>query len=306
MSAHGTYPIALAHGFARFDALREFFVSSPKNPFSRLISRILAALRARGKETDKLHYFRGVGSFLEADGFTVRPTSVGFAESVEQRAAKLKAELERVLKETGARKVHVIAHSMGGLDSRYAITKLGMAERVASLTTVGTPHHGSSFADFKQENKLRRELIETIDRVIDVGGLASLTTRECAKFNREARHAEATNGVFYQVYSAHQERKDVFTLLQGSWEVIDGAERDGGGNDGLVSVRSQEWEAELRGDGGEVKKIERRKFPLPADHLNECGWWDLREGIGSRDKFEEAVKRVYLGIAKDLRARFPA
>ena len=45
------------------------------------------------------------------------------------------------------KKIHIIAHSMGGLDSRYMISKLGMADRVLSLTTISTPHHGSPIAD---------------------------------------------------------------------------------------------------------------------------------------------------------------
>ena len=40
--------------------------------------------------------------------------------------------------------VHVLAHSMGGLDSRFMISSLGMAQRVLTLTTLGTPHRGSS------------------------------------------------------------------------------------------------------------------------------------------------------------------
>jgi len=38
------------------------------------------------------------------------------------------------------RKVHLFAHSMGGLDARHMITHLGMANRVRTLTTIGTPH----------------------------------------------------------------------------------------------------------------------------------------------------------------------
>ena len=53
-----------------------------------------------------------------------------------------------ILEETGAGKVNIIAHSKGGLDSRYAISKLGMAPFVASLTTINTPHRGCEFADY--------------------------------------------------------------------------------------------------------------------------------------------------------------
>lgn len=45
-------------------------------------------------------------------------------------------------------RLNIIAHSMGGLDARYyAISWLGLAERVASLTTIGIPHLGTPLAD---------------------------------------------------------------------------------------------------------------------------------------------------------------
>lgn len=41
--------------------------------------------------------------------------------------------------------MYIIGHSMGGLDARYAIGRLG--DRVAGLATIGTPHLGSPVAD---------------------------------------------------------------------------------------------------------------------------------------------------------------
>ena len=44
---------------------------------------------------------------------------------------------------------HLIAHSMGGLDSRFLITHLQPTSdnRILSLTTIGSPHRGSPIAD---------------------------------------------------------------------------------------------------------------------------------------------------------------
>lgn len=36
---------------------------------------------------------------------------------------------------------------MGGLDARYYVAALGGAKHIASITTIGTPHHGSHIAD---------------------------------------------------------------------------------------------------------------------------------------------------------------
>ena len=52
------------------------------------------------------------------------------------------------MQKTGCGKVNIIAHSKGGLDSRYAISKLGSDKYVASLTTINTPHHGCLFAEY--------------------------------------------------------------------------------------------------------------------------------------------------------------
>ena len=53
-----------------------------------------------------------------------------------------------IVRETGCEKVNVIAHSKGGLDTKYAIAKLGMNKHIASLTTINTPHNGCEFADY--------------------------------------------------------------------------------------------------------------------------------------------------------------
>ena len=65
---------------------------------------------------------------------------------VETETGRLLGTVEEARASTG-RPVHLIGHSLGGLDSRFLISKLGMADRVLSLTTIGTPHHGTPLAD---------------------------------------------------------------------------------------------------------------------------------------------------------------
>lgn len=52
---------------------------------------------------------------------------------------ELKENILRIIEESGCQKVNIIAHSKGGLESRYAITHLGLSSCVASLTTINTP-----------------------------------------------------------------------------------------------------------------------------------------------------------------------
>ena len=92
-------------------------------------------------------YFRGIPHALRTAGYSVpQPPSLNTAGSIVDRATDLKRYLES---EPGvsAQQVHLIAHSLGGLDARYMISRLGMAQRVLSLTTIGTPHLGSPIAD---------------------------------------------------------------------------------------------------------------------------------------------------------------
>lgn len=264
------YPILLAHGIARFDFLQEMLTRLPG------IGEVLG---------DRFHYFKGIKSFLEAHGFEARHTSVDFAGSVKRRAEQLARQVER------AGKVHIVAHSMGGLDARYMVVNIaGMAEKVATITTIGTPHHGTVFAD-RGLTPERRRLIDALKPVLHLEGFEDLTTEACRKFNADSLEREAGNSVVYQTYASAQERAAVFLPLQVSHEIIEKVE---GANDGLVSLTSQAWVPELAGK----KTIAQKRFPFPADHLNEVGWSDASEG--PREAFEAKVKAVYLEIAEGL------
>src|SRR5436190_23024830 len=84
-------------------------------------------------------YFRGLPEALEQAGNRVLVPSLSMTGGVAERARQLKAYLDR---EAPNEPVHLFGHSMGGLDSRYLITHLGMSDCVLSLTTLGTPHRG--------------------------------------------------------------------------------------------------------------------------------------------------------------------
>lgn len=288
------FPIVLAHGIARFDILRQLVHDELNLPPNEI--------------EDKLQYFRKVRTFLEENGFSqVSNANVNFAGSLKMRAAGLKSDVEGVLAETGAERVHIIAHSMGGLDARMMIVDSGMADRVASLTTIGTPHLGTVLAN-RVLGFGGRLLIKAVQDAIrlDLNGFKDLTTTACNAFNRRARDAEAKNNVFYQVYSSYDEGAQMFLPLIGSWTLIRAFE---GINDGLVSVRSQMWESELIASDGTPKQIIQREFPFRADHLNQTGWWNLSETLDGQiggnpvqEKlhYEQQVRDVYLEIALNL------
>ena len=82
--------------------------------------------------------------------------------------------------------VHIIAHSMGGLDSRILIGNnyQGVGDRVASLTTLSTPHRGSPVADLLaggESEDLRRQWADKLNAAVSLlgmntGALVDLTT----------------------------------------------------------------------------------------------------------------------------------
>lgn len=54
----------------------------------------------------------------------------------------LKPKIEQVMKETGKSKVIIIAHSMGGLVSRYYIQNMSGTQKISALYMLGTPNEG--------------------------------------------------------------------------------------------------------------------------------------------------------------------
>jgi pimeloyl-ACP methyl ester carboxylesterase len=98
-------------------------------------------------------YYYGVQPFLQKEyGSTINLVMVAptlpRADSVKNRGTALKAAIEEELKKRPAgTRVHILAHSMGGLDSRWVIAEGGLADSVASLTTIATPHRGTTLGD---------------------------------------------------------------------------------------------------------------------------------------------------------------
>lgn len=94
-----------------------------------------------------LEYYFRVADDLEAAGHQVYTTEVDPLQRIEVRAGELAEQIDAILAASGADRVHLIAHSQGGLDARYLISSLGYGDRVATLTTIATPHRGSRVAD---------------------------------------------------------------------------------------------------------------------------------------------------------------
>ncbi len=94
----------------------------------------------------------------ERGGHDVHFAVVPPYEGVPSRTRVLWAHVQDILQETGAEKVNLICHSLGGLDCRYLVSPGGVhweipaghqeiVHAVASVTTVSTAHRGTRVAD---------------------------------------------------------------------------------------------------------------------------------------------------------------
>jgi triacylglycerol lipase len=194
-------------------------------------------------------YFPGISELLRAAGNTVLVPRLSPTGGVADRAAQLKNFLDR---EMPREPVHIFAHSMGGLDSRYLISRLGMAHRVLSLTTLGTPHRGSPFADWCIR-RLKRLLSPMFQMAgIPVQGFYDVTTDVCRRFNAEVPDAPGVR--YFSVAGRHDG-----SLLAPEWLLSHSIVlREEGPNDGVVSIASASY--------GESQEI------WEGDHLSLVNW----------------------------------
>jgi triacylglycerol lipase len=187
----------------------------------------------------RLAYFQGIDRAIQDRGHPIIIPSVHPTSSIAMRARQLKTHILRELKKLGKtdQKVIIIGHSMGGLDARYMISKLGMEDRVAALMTVCTPHRGSPYADWCLLNLGKRlgglRLMKILN--LDIQALSDLTTANCSEFNEKIADAP---GVKYFSVSGARPWTKVPPFAMHAWRVITAAE---GANDSLVSVTSSKW-----------------------------------------------------------------
>lgn len=85
---------------------------------------------------------------LTADGRDVRivtPTGSG-TQDLRDQATDLGAEVDTVLKETGAPSVDLVGYSAGGVVVRIYVADLGGGSHVRRVITLASPHHGTDLA----------------------------------------------------------------------------------------------------------------------------------------------------------------
>ena len=211
---HLRHPIVLAHGGFGFDEIA------------------VAGRRHR--------YFRNIAEELALPGLEFYRPRVAPRAPIAVRAGTL----VKLLRALPGDRFNVIAHSMGGLDARFAIARLGLADRIASLVTIGAPHHGTPLAD--------APFARATARLLGVAALADLAPDALERFNHAVPDVA---GVAYCSVVAASDLSETNPLL---WPTHLYLSAHGGRNDGIVPQESQRW-------GKVLREIE-------ADHWAQVGW----------------------------------
>ena len=247
-----------------------------------------------------ISYWGRIPAYLQERGAKVYYGNTDGWCTIEQGAADLKAAVEKALAATKAEKVNIIAHSKGGLEARYMISSLGMAGKVASLTTISTPHRGSKtmdsivgmIPDFALRGiGLMGNAVRFVwgDRHPDFyAGVKSLGTANMAQFNQKNPDQA---GVYYQSFAGE--------LPTGSHDVILAITRQAivdieGANDGMVGVESAKWtnfRGVLRGAAGRG-----------VSHLDEADFrradFEIEPILGAT-----TIRGFYAAVAADLKQK---
>ena len=93
-----------------------------------------------------IDYWHGIPDTLMKNGATVYATKTSSVHDSEFRGEQLLRQVRTISAITGKKKVNLIGHSHGGLDSRYVAAVA--PELVASVTGVSSPSQGSKMADW--------------------------------------------------------------------------------------------------------------------------------------------------------------
>lgn len=258
------HPIVLAHGLFGFDEVR-------------IAGSLLPAVQ----------YWRGITDALRSKGIEVIIASVPASGSIEERAAVLGQDIAA---KANGKSVNIIAHSMGGLDARFMISRLQPQNvEVLSLTTIATPHRGSAFADYCFDESWWHGMIPgMIRRLNEVGISTGAFTQLTRKYMSEEFNPKTPDdsSVRYFSYGATFEPK-LWSAFRKSHGIVKRVE---GPNDGLVSVESSRW--------GTYKGT-----LVGVSHLDLINWtnrlrWAVWEMTGGVRKFNAIA--FYLDIADML------
>lgn len=217
------------------------------------------------------------------------PNIVPYA-TISTRAEQWLTIIKKLKKQYGFEKLNVVAHSMGGLDMRYAISKLDIADSVASLTTIATPHHGTSLAELILDapETIRGKLAELADwfgeniypstKSDAVAAIEQLTRGFVTdQFNPETPDVDGIQYFSFSAVVGKGTNEPLNPIYRFQNQLIFQHE---GINDGFVTDESAKWGKHLG--------------TLPLSHLEQIE-------IQVKDDRKPLVEKFWLELAENLR-----
>lgn len=241
------------------------------------------------RDTRYFNYWGRIPKELELNGAKIYYGNHQSASSVEDSAKELFARVKEIIEESGCEKVNIIAHSKGGLDCRYAISKLGMDKYVASIITINTPHRGCGFADYMlknvslhTQNTIANTYNNTLKKIGDknpdfIAAISCLTQEYCTEFNKNVHNMDTIH--YESVGSILNYATNGKFPLNFSYSIV---KHFDGANDGLVSTKSFQW-----GENYELITVKGRRGISHGDMI------DLnRENIYEFDVREFYVQKI--------------
>ncbi|CDO92778.1 unnamed protein product [Kluyveromyces dobzhanskii CBS 2104] len=264
-------------------------------------------------------YWIGIREALEARGCTVITAKVPSFDSIERRATVLNSFIDEELgklKRTSAKsevynseeassrsfkkeekvKVNLIAHSMGGLDCRYLISKIPNKNfEVSSLTTISTPHHGSEMADYVVSlfNDISQSFDINAKKQLLPPAFYQLTTDYCSKFNKTTPNDPH---VAYFSYGACF-TPSWYNMFYMPWGVISNLS-GGVPNDGMVSIESAQWGKYM----GTLDNVDHSDLINWKNRLQKEFQFRLQGALKKPQNRDIDILNFYLKITEDLAA----
>ena len=243
------------------------------------------------KDGKRISYWGRIPKFFKDRGCAVFYGKQESSATIEDNAALLKVRIEEILAQTGAEKVNIVAHSKGGLEARYLVSSLGMADKVASLTTVGTPHHGSGTIE-----KVPKFMLKIVGFFMNIwmrilGDKHPDAYRSFLSFRRDNAKIFNDNNpdseeVYYQSYAFLMKRDILLWFPHWIIGIFEGE------NDGLVTTVSAQW--------GDFKGVVKSNSGRGISHCDEVDLRRKRFTKKSGDGVSDILE-VYAEILKTLK-----
>lgn len=271
------------------------------------------------RNSKSIGYWGRIPKALEFQGAQVFCSNQDGWGTIETNGAHLTNEIDQILTSTNSERINLIAHSKGGIDSRYLLSLPG-PNRIASITTISTPHHGSKSMDL---------LMHIPAFLVKFGGLfvggvsrllgdknpnfyktcMQMTTKGMEEFNDKHNN---TKGVYCQSFGAIMRKpsSDIIMMIQNA--IVKLIEGD---NDGLVTPISASWEKYtgiLIGTGkrgvshADVVDLRRKSFvklnkDIPYNNHYSDDYQDAN--LPAQLLYVDDITDIYVAIGNDLKKR---